>query len=422
MKVLILTASPVRDKHIDDLIAEELTKRGHEVFVQPCVRGGRQKILELQPDVVVMPPVKNPFARDTAEECKRWGIGVVVRHTEASVDWDDFKRMSPQEKNELFGAFAYPADVELVWGPDEAQILSQRRTQFQVVSVGSLVMDTYFREDFQTRFMNRVLFNQKLGLTNPKTVLFASCWSFADTAPDLRVDEMNDYAKERNGRDKWIAAVTEVVKAIPDWNIVLKVHPGEDDKEYKEKLPPSVRVIKEQSSPETLKNVDCLIHAGSTMAMEAHLLKIPAFQFCDIYDKSNVSWFTRRSPVSEISPRVENPQQLIEAIKTCQPGSNANAEAIKKLETGRYGLMDGKAYIRAAEEICKVTGKFKFVWPRSCHDYGSKSNGIPMISRTLQDLAMKMICSQCGEEYWMIQGVKGNIVCPWCGIRGYKDV
>ena len=55
MRILILTASPQRDAIIDRQLRDELSKRGHEVFIRPCLREGQESIPELQPDIVVVP-------------------------------------------------------------------------------------------------------------------------------------------------------------------------------------------------------------------------------------------------------------------------------------------------------------------------------------------------------------------------------
>ena len=98
MKVLILTASPQRDAIIDRQLMDELKKRGHEAWVRPCLREGRDSVLELKPDIVVVPPIRNPYSRDFVETCKGWGIGVITRHTEASCSWQDFNAMDAQDR------------------------------------------------------------------------------------------------------------------------------------------------------------------------------------------------------------------------------------------------------------------------------------------------------------------------------------
>lgn len=420
MIIQILTASPERDKVIDEMIGDELRKKNHEVHVSPCIRGGRQAILQTKPDVVVVPPIKNPFSRDLVEQCKYWGMGVVTRHTEASLDYDDWKAMNQRERAEIMGIFPYQVDAEIVWGPDEAQILSGRRANFPVFSVGSYIADIYKLPDFNERFMNREAFNKKLGLGKKKTILFASCWSFADTAPDLRVDCMFEYDKERDQRDLWIEAIKHVHKEIGHKrNIVVKIHPGEEKAdEYVQKLPSDVKVIKEQSSPETLKNVDYLVHAGSTMAIEAHMLGMPAFRFGDVnYKMNDKSWFTRKAPMSMISPIIENHNDLVSVLSKSYRRSNADRKVVTNLEVGRFGKMDGQATSRAAEVISKIKGEFKLRWPRSHRDYSTD-----IVTKSADAQLHTMQCNVCGQvNYISKKGVKGllGFTCAHCGCKCY---
>ena len=61
MKIAILSASPRRDRYIDELFKRKLEAKGHEVWVRPCLREGRKSVLELEPDVCIVPPIRNPF-------------------------------------------------------------------------------------------------------------------------------------------------------------------------------------------------------------------------------------------------------------------------------------------------------------------------------------------------------------------------
>jgi len=418
MKILFMTASPVRDKHIDELIASELSSMGHEVHIKPCIREGRDSVIEIKPNVVVTPPIVNPFARDTIETCKYWGMGVVCRHTEASMDWQDWKDMGNEYRQEMLGRHPYFVDAEIVWGTDEAEIRNKRGVPFKAFPVGSFVVDVYKQDDFQDKFMNRENFNTMHGLRRKKTIMFASCWSFADSAPDLRVDQMAAYQAEKDARDEWIDAVNYVYEEMGyKWNVLLKVHPGEDDTVYKERLHKNVVVLKERSSPETLKNIDCLIHAGSTMAIEAHMVNIPAFQFHDVHKLVNTSWLTRESMMSKVSPNLKTAEDIVSKMVRMPKKSNANKEALDYLEKGRFGLMDGQAYKRAAQIISNIGGEFKLRWPRSYRDYSTR-----IIKRTARDLISQLRCNACGEIIFMPKTAAekgGTICCPWCGAKNY---
>ena len=429
MRILILTASPQRDMIIDRQLKDELTRRGHEVFIHPCLREGRKSILELKPDVVVVPPIRNPYSRDFVEVCMGWGIGVITRHTEASCSWQDFNAMDAVvRQRDILGLYQYQVNAEIVWGQDEAEILKRRGCGFPVVPVGSLATDAYFKKEIIEEFTNREVFAQKLGIDpQRKTVLIGSSWGFADSAPDLRIDEINNYSKEDEGRDHYIAFIKELKKKLR-WNIVLRPHPGIDITEYKKQL--DIPIETEMPAIEMLCNCDLLVHSGSTMAMEAHFLGIPAYQFGDVNRKFTNNWFqSPDSPLSKISPHITNVDDMLK--DEYKRESNADKDILNILAEGRYGLMDGKATNRACDIIEKVEGKFKVCWPKAHRDYD-----LPHIFKSTDKMTTRSLCNICGYPFHILNqswadkffngfGIKPiempeHLSCPNCGSRMFR--
>ena len=428
-KILILTASPVRDRVIDQQIADELIKMGNQVWVKPCLREGRKTILELRPDVVVVPPIRNPYSRDMAHVLKRWGCGVISRHTEASCDWTDFKRLVNAEKANLLGRWPYEVDVELVWGADEAQILTQmRKAPFPAIAVGSFAVDIYFKDDLKERFPKRPAFNTKYKLDpKKKNLLIASPWGFADSAPDLSINEMVKFGKEKTWQTRHLEMI-KLLHALPKWNIIVTLHPGVVAAPYKKELDGlGIPIDITSTATELLVNMDALIHAGSTMAMEAHFLNIPAYQFGDV-NMETPNWFANPdSPLSKISPYFKTQEDLLNVFKKYRRRSNANKETLKVLENGRYGKMDGQATKRAAQIINKVKGNFKHCWPESTSDYSIQApanrlgeNVIPIVTRNLGDMCRQVPCGVCGKLLFILNTSVEELCCPHCGVRTYK--
>jgi hypothetical protein len=401
-KILILTASPERDSIIDRLISEDLTRRGFKVSIAPCLREGRPAVLKHKPDIVVIAPIRNTYSRDFVEVCKDWGIGVVTRHTEASCDWQDWKAINQAWKQEILGRYKYFVDAEIVWGEDEAQILRTRKCPFPVYSVGALALDIYFRKDLPKRFGTRLAFHKKLGLDPAKkTLLVGSPWGFADSAPDLQIPEIPHFNKDVEWRNTQLAMIKKAKDVLGDkWNILMRPHPGVLMPPYEEfakqnKIP----LDKDTEAAKVLYHSDALIHAGSTMAMEMHFLDKPAFQFGNVNQKHPKNWWlVKDTPMSQISPIFKTDDELIEAIKTCKIKSNASKAALKRLETGRYGKMDGKATKRAADIIAKVPGKFKMRWPRARHDYDQVT-----VFKSPDSVLLKATCGICGNSFVAIQ-------------------
>lgn len=400
-KILILSASPVRDKHIDNLIADKLRKLGHEVKVAPCLRQGRDTILAFRPDICLVPPVRNPNSRDFVEEIKRFGCAVVTRHTEPSCSWQDWKKMDQATKKDILGAFEYKVDLELVWSADEADILSRRRGSPKVISVGAIGLDIYFDEAIKAKMTDFPAFYAKYKFSPEKpTLLISSPWGFADTSPDLSTDDITGARRDAIGRDKHMAMIRSVHQSLAGkWNILLSIHAGIGVGPYAE-LANELAVPLDADSPmiEMLPHCKALIHAGSTASISAHLLGIPSFQYGDVNAEGVTNWWgVGESPISRVSPRYEAVEGLIEAISACPVGSNANLEVIKELEAGRYGPIDGKACDRAVHYINRLDGTFRYVWPRSVNDYRQLT-----IQRKESDFYQTMMCNVCHQPFHIL--------------------
>lgn len=402
-KILILTASPVRDLIVDTLLSEELTKLGHEVSIRPCLREGRAAIIECQPDVVVVPPIRNPYSRDLVETIKHFGMGIVSRHTEPSCDWRDFNKLPPEKKHEILGQYPYYVDAELVWSKDEMEILAKRPgAKFPVYSCGAFTADAYLRPKLIEAHRNKDKFCLKWKLDPKKKILLiTSPWGFADSAPDLHIEPLDIAKKDTEGRDRHFEMVRYLIKKgiQKKWNVIVTVHPGVVQEPYKQlcaelKLP----LDAETPSFELKVHADGIIHAGSTMAIGAHILGIPAWQFGDVNAKDSESWWgDPESDISKVSPHFTKPEELFKDIMKTKAATNANLDVIKSLEKGRFGIMDGKATVRAAGVISKIKGKFALRWPKSTRDYSQLT-----IRQTPRHVITQMHCAICKEEFVIV--------------------
>jgi hypothetical protein len=406
-KILILTASPRRDSLIDEMLSDKLKLLGNDVWVWPCLRRGRgtEDIFDLKPDVVVMPPIRNMASRDMVEYLKAWKVGVVTRHTEPSCDWSDFKKMDDRQKSEIWGNMPYIADLEIVWGEDELQILQKRGCKFPVHAVGSFAADIYLNNDYKKRFCHRQRFNQKHKFAKTKkNILIQSPWGFADHSPDLRIDELDEFKEDIAGRDRHLDMVEQLYSALSQtFNILVTTHPGVITEPYNERLGKlKIPLDIESTDLELMWNSDILIHAGSTMAVGAHIMNMPAFQFGDANTKKSKNWWSDHNKImSEISPLFAKADELIVVISNLSKNdykSNANLKTIEALKKGRYGKMDGKATERAAVLINKVQGQFKMCWPKSPRDYSQLT-----ILKHPQVIVDNVMCGICKEMFCIVK-------------------
>ncbi len=431
-KILILSASPIRDKYVDELLAHHLQQMGNEVWVKSSPDEGQPSVMDIQPDIVVVPPVRNVYGRDFVENLKRWGMGVIVRHTEPSCDKKDWDKMSGMEKNQILGLYPYQADLEIVWGEFEAEILNNRK-RFPTKAAGSFSTALY-KNDIIPR-ISREQFNAKWGFDNTKkNLIIGSAWGFVDSAPDKYIDSTEVAQRDKEGRVQWLETIKTINLALgKKWNILVTFHPHVLAEPYKEILEPlGMKLDAKSPAFDLLTNADALIHAGSTMGVAMHILNKPAYQYGDQNVKEGGWWLTSDVALSKVSPKAGSVSELIEMIMVWEDKSNANPDAIKELEEegrGRYGLMDGKAIERAAELINKIEGKFKLEWPKPWRDYSQIT-----LLKDVNEIITGLTCGICGfpfvrvNDSWLekLQNFLGltkpikpsfDESCPICGYR-----
>lgn len=430
-KILILSGSPQRDKLIDQLLKEHLEKLGNEVFIRPVPLGTHKAILEIKPDVLVMPPIKNVFAYDIGENCARWGVAVVIRHIEAGPDEDDIKNMLPAWRQKLFYRRPKGIKLELIWGEIEANYTKKyAQLPHLIVPVGAFVADIY-KGDCLKKLTSGDFVSEYNFDADKRTLLVGSPWGLMDIDSDHLGQSSNILLQDREAKDNWIKMIKVLHSLLSDkWNILLRPHPGVVAESYK-KIAIELKIPIDTQTPaaELLANCDALVHSGSTMAIEMHWLDKPSFQYGDVnsIELPDKNWWQRADcPISQISPFYIDVKKLAAAIKDCKETSNANVKAIDKLEKGRYGNMDGKATERAAFMINKLTGKFQMRWPLSRY---AKPSAFAF--REVEQLFASIQCSACDEMFWMIRGaffdlfkqqynikeltMPATFFCPVCG-------
>lgn len=333
MRILICVQSEPRDGLIDLKIKEELEKLGHEVKTCNFVLNGRKEVIKFKPHVIIMPEARCEYSRDYNEQVRYMKIRTVVRRTEAGFTKDN--PSSEQHKRFCVGNWPYEVDLEIVWSEEFADILRNKYHKENVIACGGAIFDVYFPRPERKKHKKKV-------------VLFATIWDYADRRPYYCVPELpigdkiqeENYYKCRQGRDVWIKEIKRVCKDYPDWHVVVKVHPAEHPTEYVQKLGKMAEVLNSPKAVDTLSNSDLLVHAGSTMAVEAHLMGIPAIQFCDLEE----------TLMSKVSPHVRR----VELDKIDLSKSNANVKVIEELEKRVFGTIDGKGCQRIAEAVNKL--------------------------------------------------------------------
>ena len=408
MKIAILTLTGQRDKYIDDLLAEQLREYGHTVTVRNYIYSGKETVCYEKPDVVIHPMAGGQYKYDFIQKCKEWGVEVIVRRGEAGMGRTEFDTLSDNRKKIILGNWDYSpfVDLELVWGQEFADIIAERGhlSAEKIRACGAFAFDPYFRPE------------SKRNTNHDKTVLFATGFSAADCRSEYcecGLPEESDYHKNlyklhRNARDIWLDAIAKLVKQYSDWKFELKVRPGEVETEYRKKLPACVKIHPSDStSSVVLRDIDVLVHSGSTMAIETHLLGIPSFNFCNV----------NPDPIlSKVSPTVETYEELelnLFSVDVWQ--SNINKDVLNYLQEHLYGIIDGNACQRAAgfihEHISnkKIETNIPNTWPK---EILYLTDGVHI---TRQNGDINWFCPCCRNEYYAKP--IGVTHCPYCSMQ-----
>jgi len=428
-RILILSSSPQRDRLIDEIMAEKLRARGNEVFVRPLPVGSRKAVLELQPNVVVLSPVRQRFAWDFTDTLCKFGIGVVLRHIEPGCDEEDLEVMQEKWKKILLLIRPPAIKLELFWSACEPEFVRRNGLNTPYAVVGAFVADIYKDKKLSKRICKKDDLFKKHNLDpRKKTLLISSPWGLLEITPDAS-DQTSASLQQQDivARDRWCEMVRYVSGALgPEWQVLTTLHPTVEITPYAERLR-GIPIDRTSMAAELLVHCDALVHAGSTMALEMHWLKKPAFQFGDVnsLDLPDGNWWQRRGcAISQISPFTTDPRELVKWVVGSKPATNASLTAIEKLEKGRYGSMDGKAIDRAVALIDQVEGEFKTFWPQAPNNYDQT-----FLFKDPGAITARIRCNICENIFFVIHPQwierlnheqKSNITmprdkaCPYC--------
>lgn len=437
-KVSIQSNLPQRDKSTDEFLAEELRDLGYEVNVTDFLPKNREHILIYKPNLVVIPEARCEYTVDYIDLIRSWGIKVVIKRCEGGSAREAWDLMEESEQKTVMGTWKYNCDLEIVWSQDFADMVAQygHTPKEKVVAVGALPFDPYFYTKYPTPPAGR------------KVILFAPGWGHADRSSSYNVPEAEPgspihkdaYDRHNEGRAKWVKMIREVGKVLEkqDWATFIRPKVGEIPRAYQDSVGKYCRLAPPVTTENALWNADVLVHAGSTMGIEAHLCGIPAFSYCGAINQVKDYEFP------QVSPEIDSIDELINVIKNATFNkSNADMKAVRKLEKDFYGVIDGHACKRAAKEIAKIplgTPRVPFAWPPPQKEYFT-----PGVWRFI----MQWQCECCkntsfsppdGFSEFVLKDFSKGVIpvlseatfgsgaemikCPWCGIalaKRYPD-
>jgi surface carbohydrate biosynthesis protein len=413
MKILFFSLTGQRDKLVDNHIAKFLREMGHEVYVHNYASAATQSVPYIKPDVIVHPMAGADYKLNFLRYCKEWGIVNIVRRGEAGASRESLAKMDKDRQTITIGLEDYApyVDLELVWGQEFKDILVEhgKMPADRLKVCGAFAFDLYFLPQ-NWRAVNE---------TPHKTILFATGWSCADGMPDLvecGLPENSSYQnvlynRHRAGRDLWIESIKRLITELPKklFSFELKVRPGERTDEYRKAFGDTVKIYPEQfPAIDALKMADVLVHTGSTMAIEAHLLAIPSINFYNINPDPLLA---------SVCPMADTYDELKTFLETVDIRKrNINERVYQELQDHLYGKIDGKACQNAAEYIHEhikdldIETNIPDQWPK---DARYQEIGIHL-EREYGD--RQWTCPCCKNGYFANENERIT-KCPYCGMR-----
>lgn len=366
-RILLLVVYKQRDLFIDLILRYHLERLGHRVIMRSLGDDPAASLVELLPDVVIWGAKTTPYQVQLARFARDRNIVSIVRREEAGTARKRWDQLSPTVRKWSLGNIDYAplVDLELVFGQDFAEILREEGhmppDRCQVV--GAMTFDPYFLPELSRFMPGRGAFCRQLGLDPAKKImLLLTPWTYADRDPGAAIPEAKGAAADdgataeiqrtmalhKDGRRGWL----EFLEALyhdkgRDWNLILKVHPGERAEAYGEFFRArglDIKLVVSGYVVEMLNHADLLVHAGSTTAIEAHFLGKPSLAY----------WVKapQNSPIYQLTPHAnsfEEFEALFQGLDLTR--GNADEAVIASLEKDLYGRMDGQACLRAARII-----------------------------------------------------------------------
>lgn len=402
-KVLLLTNLPMRDAETDNILAMHLRNLGFEVRQHEFLPKAREHVLYYKPDIVIGPEARCEYTVDFYKRCKEWGIVTVAKRTEGGAARGAWDVMEQSEKETVIGAWPYIVDLELVWSEEFAGLMAEHGylPPENIYACGALPMDVYFLPPKPVRPAGR------------RNIVLATGWGHADRNPLYNVPEAppgspihaDAYNRHRAGRTAWIEMMEKLRAALPNDELIIRLKTGEYPTEYGAKLGDKVKIAHPCSTRTVLSHTDLLIHAGSTMAIEAHLMGVPALSF--LGDDNQ----TKGYHYPHVSPNFTDADELVEAVKRIDFSvPNANVDAIKQLEKEFYGTIDGNACARAAARVMEIPARgtnIPYVWPPEEKEYT-----FPGVAKG----HIAWVCESCTRMNYTLDPTLDMIKCVHCGI------
>jgi surface carbohydrate biosynthesis protein len=363
----------------------------------------------IRPHILVVPELRCEYTLDLARKTKEWGGKVVVRLCEMGITKESIKEISTDYRDAIFGNYSMRGSVDLMlaWGKNQVSLI-RKYTDIEpevVKGIGGIAFDQY-SYPLTTRYNK----------TKP-VILLATGFPYADRNTDFAIPEAKCgqglhkkwVETGREGRMKWIKMIRLLYAYFGDkYHFRILPHPGEKPDVYQSTLKGIGEIVTTSSAFIEVNIADIVVHAGSTIGYEAHLLKKPAFNYMNVCEDV---------VASKLSPNINSPLELIGAIESVGKGSNADPRIARKLTTWYYGPVDGKATIRCVDEIDKIEVSKKLTYPEQ---WPKTTEPLDNIDKDIVLKTLRWYCSACCNSFFVTNMKREMVKCPYCGISCVK--
>ena len=408
-KILMFSHNPSRDSMCDSMLEQVLSAtKGNVVWSRNFLDDDFDAICKIKPDIIILPEIRVEYSQIMATQFKEWGGKVVVKMCEMGVTKDAISDITEEYRDAIYGNIDAKDIVDLVLAFSEPQ--KKLYCQYsgmpkeKVLAIGAMQFDPYFTN------LPEVPKKQK-----PR-ILFATGFSYADRNPEYALPEGKAGQKLhvqkvmacRMQRANWLKTIPLLHTMYGDaYDFALRPHAGERRDSYDEMLKPYVTISDIPTGILDLHASDILVHAGSTMGIEAHITDTPGICMFPV---------SQDPVVTTLHPRGDTLEDFAKIMSSIELGkSNVDKRMSKKLKS-YYEPLDGKAHIRAAEAISAIEvgpTKIPKKWPEFSHPrFLDDPDVIPASGQ--------WFCSGCKKTY-VVRGIRREMVkCPYCGIANVR--
>jgi len=189
--------------------------------------------------------------------------------------------------------------------------------------------------------------------------------------------------------EAFIQLVGSLSSRFPTCNFVIRPHPSESTRVWKEKFSTSgnVSVSREGSVIPWILASEALIHSGSTTGIEAFLLDKPVISFGNVGGND-----FEDTLVNSLGVRVSSPEEVVEVLKLVLSGEDVLSAEDKDRQKNSLrpflNSMDGDfGYIRIADKISDLAGRIP-----------AFSREVPAVLRQLSGFRVKAVVRKFARQ------------------------